>query len=144
MKEVAVSNKQSAVKATSPDQIGMKPETLDASKSYADKIPSVAAEKIMKEIGITAEQISPTGKGGRITKADVISTQQKPTSQATSPLQHSNTPTPKHSERNERREKMTMLRKKIAHEVHGVRLPARLPPLGRGVHHRPGHPRLRA
>lgn len=90
-----------------------------SSKSYADKVPSVAAEKMMKENSITAEQVQPTGKGGRITKADVITAKQKPTEQPktvqiTQPISQP-------GERSERREKMTMLRKKIAQRLVAVK-----------------------
>ena len=40
--------------------------------SYAKGIPSVAADKIIREKGISPSQVTPTGKGGRITKADVM------------------------------------------------------------------------
>lgn len=40
--------------------------------SHAKGYPSVAAAKIMKENGLSSNQISGTGKGGRITKQDVL------------------------------------------------------------------------
>ena len=99
-----------------------KQQPATAAKSYADKVPSVAAEKMMKENNITSEQVEPTGKGGRITKADVITAKEKPVTtqtESTSP-QHSITSSPT-GERNERREKMTMLRKKIAQRLVAVK-----------------------
>ena len=92
-----------------------KEQLASSPRSYADKLPSVAAEKIMKENNITAEQVQPTGKAGRITKADVITAKQNPT---TEPL---NNGTTQPGERNERREKMTMLRKKIAQRLVAVK-----------------------
>lgn len=54
-------------KAPSPDPV--KPA---AEKSYAAGTPSVAAAKIMSENGISSNQLSGTGKAGRITKQDVL------------------------------------------------------------------------
>ena len=43
-----------------------------AKKSYASGTPSIAAAKIMKENGISPNQLSGTGKDNRITKQDVL------------------------------------------------------------------------
>ncbi len=43
-----------------------------AKKSYASGTPSIAAAKIMKENGISQNQLSGTGKDNRITKQDVL------------------------------------------------------------------------
>ena len=75
---------------------------------YAKGIPSVAAEKIMREIGLTPSQILPTGKGGRITKADVIN----PATPAAKTVPGSRT---------ERREPMSMLRKRVAERLVSVK-----------------------
>ncbi len=137
-KESAVASKQSAEenksavgsqqlaeeknKSVAAEKSNIKVESSNAQKSYADKVPSVAAEKMMKEKNITDEDVQPTGKGGRITKADVITAQQNPAQQSQEPTpQHLNTSTPQHSERKERREKMTMLRKKIAQRLVAVK-----------------------
>ncbi len=52
-------------KTVSPDPV--------SKKSYATGTPSVAAAKIMKENGISSNQVNGTGKDGRITKQDVVS-----------------------------------------------------------------------
>lgn len=82
-------------------------EKADGNKNklYTEGIPSVAAEKIMRENGLTAAQVSPSGKGGRITKADVL--------QPVAPA--------KTGERIVRREKMTMLRKRVAERLVAVK-----------------------
>lgn len=54
-----------------------KPDPAPASKpdekeSYASGTPSIAAKKIMAENGIAASQVNGTGKDGRITKQDVV------------------------------------------------------------------------
>jgi len=125
-KATAGRSKQEAVVNKSPvgsEQLAkeQKPETSnlipETNKSYATKVPSIAAEKMMKENNIAATQIEPTGKSGRITKADVI------TAKANSATQQPINPTtqqPKNS-RAERREKMTMLRKKIAQRLVAVK-----------------------
>ena len=76
--------------------------------TYAAGIPSVAAEKLMRERGLSAEQIEGTGKGGRITKADVLN----PVAVSESGPAGS---------RNQRREKMTMLRKKVSERLVSVK-----------------------
>jgi 2-oxoglutarate dehydrogenase E2 component (dihydrolipoamide succinyltransferase) len=93
-----------------PQTSNLKPQT---DKSYATGIPSPSAEKMMKEKDISVEQITPTGKGGRITKADVLkSAIDQPTKISVTPPQGS---------RNERREKMTMLRKKVSERLVAVK-----------------------
>jgi 2-oxoglutarate dehydrogenase E2 component (dihydrolipoamide succinyltransferase) len=47
------------------------PEVSEKEKAPAESTASPAARKIMEERGLTPEQISGTGKGGRITKMDV-------------------------------------------------------------------------
>ncbi|MBL0105031.1 MAG: 2-oxoglutarate dehydrogenase complex dihydrolipoyllysine-residue succinyltransferase [Bacteroidetes bacterium] len=78
-------------------------------KNYAEGIPSVAAEKLMRERGLTAEQVNGSGKGGRITKADVLN-----------PVVAS-PETKVEGARNDRREKMSMLRKKVAERLVAVK-----------------------
>ena len=50
--------------APSPDPVNK--------SSYAAGTPSIAAAKIMAENGISSNQVNGTGKGGRITKQDVL------------------------------------------------------------------------
>ena len=82
----------------------------DEKENYTKGIPSVAAEKIMREKGLSASQITPTGKGGRITKADVLEPVAAGAAGAT-----------KKGSRTERREKMTMLRKRVAERLVAVK-----------------------
>jgi 2-oxoglutarate dehydrogenase E2 component (dihydrolipoamide succinyltransferase) len=87
-----------------------------AKESYASGTPSVAAEKIMREQSVGTADVKPTGKDGRITKADVMeSIRQKETAPKATPAPSAN------GSRNERREKMTMLRKKIAQRLVAVK-----------------------
>ena len=82
----------------------------DGKESYTKGIPSIAAEKIMREKGLSATQITPTGKGGRITKADVLE-----------PLAPATISYAKGGSRNEHREKMTLLRKRVAERLVAVK-----------------------
>jgi len=49
----------------------------DTDVSYATGVPSIAASKIMAENDISPEQIRGSGKSGRITKQDVVTTMTK-------------------------------------------------------------------
>ena len=75
---------------------------------YSKGIPSPAAEKLMREKNISGEQVTPTGKGGRITKNDVAEAKAQPGSDQP-------------GGRNSRREKMSMLRKKVAQRLVAVK-----------------------
>jgi 2-oxoglutarate dehydrogenase E2 component (dihydrolipoamide succinyltransferase) len=86
-------------------------------KSYAYGTPSVAAEKIMKENNITVQQVVSTGKGGRITKGDVLQAiQDTPKNVIPSVTKPSG-----QVSRERRTEKMTMLRKKLSQRLVAVK-----------------------
>ena len=85
---------------------------------YAKGLPSVAAQKLMDENGLAGQSMNATGKGGRVTKGDVLDVINNPI--AAAPSTTSNVKVPVGS-RNERREKMTMLRKKIAQRLVAVK-----------------------
>lgn len=91
-----------------PETKNLKPEIVS---SHADGVPSPVAAKMMKEKNISVEEIMATGKGGRITKSDVVEFLNK------SALKKIQTP----GSRGERREKMSMLRKKIAQRLVAVK-----------------------
>lgn len=80
-------------------------------KGYASGIPSPSAEKMLKEKNISASQIAGTGKDGRITKADVLQS-----SGITTTFSNGNA-----GSRNSKREKMTMLRKKVSERLVAVK-----------------------
>jgi 2-oxoglutarate dehydrogenase E2 component (dihydrolipoamide succinyltransferase) len=88
-----------AVPATTP---AAKP-----AKAAAAGIPSPAADKILREKGVQAAQVNGSGPGGRITKADAM---------AATPA-----PSQKPGSREERREKMSMLRKRVAERLVAVK-----------------------
>lgn len=82
-----------------------------AEKSYAAGTPSPAAAKIMSEKGISASDVQGSGPGGRITKSDVISLLANGFGgkQAAS------------SARDQKREKMTSLRRKLSQRLVSVK-----------------------
>ena len=101
-------------------------QPTEVSSSNAAGHPSPAAAKIMAEGGVTASNISGTGVGGRITKSDAESAVQNkaaapaaptppPTAKSSAPAP---TPTPVQAfSRNERREKMSRMRRTIARRL---------------------------
>jgi len=90
-------------------------------KVYSSGIPSPAAEKIMKETGVTADQIKGTGKGGRITKTDVLNPIPAATPATPATAAAAVVPAAVPGSRDKRREKMTMLRKKLAQRLVAVK-----------------------
>ena len=80
-----------------------------------------AARKLMTEHGVAAEQVTGTGKGGRITKADVektISDKEEKRASQPAPQQPATLDVPATpGEREERRVPMTRLRKRIAERL---------------------------
>ncbi|MFD2969778.1 2-oxoglutarate dehydrogenase complex dihydrolipoyllysine-residue succinyltransferase [Sphingobacterium bambusae] len=92
--------------------------------SYAAGTASPAAAKILREKGIDASTIKGTGKDGRITKEDAEKAQAKPAApKAESKPAAAAAPTAASvaGSRNERREKMTSLRKTIAKRLVSVK-----------------------
>jgi 2-oxoglutarate dehydrogenase E2 component (dihydrolipoamide succinyltransferase) len=93
-------------------------------KSYAAGHPSPAAAKILDEKGIASGQVQGSGVGGRITKDDAqkaLTPAAKPT-EGKAPAAPSGPPIiADGTSRNERREKMTSLRKTIAKRLVSVK-----------------------
>ncbi|MBO0933508.1 2-oxoglutarate dehydrogenase complex dihydrolipoyllysine-residue succinyltransferase [Fibrella aquatilis] len=104
--------------------------------TYAANYPSPAAAKILAEKGVEASQVQGTGVDGRITKGDALSASPAPAPApqpapapapqpalaaakpaATAPQ----APSPQPGSRNQRREKMTSLRKTIARRLVAVK-----------------------
>ncbi|HNI55791.1 MAG TPA: 2-oxoglutarate dehydrogenase complex dihydrolipoyllysine-residue succinyltransferase [Chitinophagales bacterium] len=93
---------------------------------YAGGHPSVAAKKLMDENNLTADAVKATGKDGRITKGDVLEAMKsgpaeaKPAAKTVSSSPALAVPVSGGS-REARREKMTMLRKKVAQRLVSVK-----------------------
>lgn len=101
-------SKEEKPKEDKPKEV--KPAEAAKSEGYASGTPSVAAAKMMKENNLKSENVQATGKGGRITKGDVLQTLQTPAAAQTAP-----------QSREQRREKMTMLRKKLSQRLVAVK-----------------------
>lgn len=94
-------------------------------KSYAAGHPSPAAAKIIDEKGMSAGQVQGTGVGGRITKDDAQKAQPSQ-DKASQPKEKSSVPSgppeiAASGNRNERREKMSSLRRTIAKRLVAVK-----------------------
>lgn len=88
------------------------PDPVDKS-SYAAGTPSIAAAKIMAENGISSNQVNGTGKGGRITKQDVLAGLSAGFDSAATQGWGGT--------RDQRPEKMSMMRRKIAERLVAVK-----------------------
>ncbi len=96
--------------------------TTSGSVSYASGTPSPAAAKILDEKGIPTNQVSGSGVGGRITKGDAVKAQASAPAKETKVAEPLTAPViTSGGSRNERREKMTSLRKTIAKRLVAVK-----------------------
>ncbi|HNR18468.1 MAG TPA: 2-oxoglutarate dehydrogenase complex dihydrolipoyllysine-residue succinyltransferase [Bacteroidia bacterium] len=94
-----------------------KADQAETAAKETQNIPSPSADKIMREKNISANQVTPTGKDGRITKGDVLEAAKS------TKLAEVAKSTPSFTgERNVRAEKMTMLRKKLSQRLVAVKL----------------------
>lgn len=110
----AASAPQAAAKAAPTTTPNPAPAPAKAEeKGYAAGHPSVAAKKIMDENNIRPDQVNGTGKGGRITKQDVVAAMAAGfPSEATQGWGGT---------RDDERKKMSMLRRKIAKRLVSVK-----------------------
>ncbi|GAB4015271.1 2-oxoglutarate dehydrogenase complex dihydrolipoyllysine-residue succinyltransferase [Spirosoma koreense] len=103
---------------------------------YAAHYPSPAAAKILDEKGVNAQQVQGSGVGGRITKEDALKTSPAPAQPAApapaasqaqaapaaaKPQAPSSEPAAPKGDRNQRREKLTSLRRTIARRLVAVK-----------------------
>ena len=114
---VAPPKEEAPVPSKEPDPAPAKPDPMpikaEESAGYASGHPSVAAKKIMDENNLRADQVNGTGKGGRITKQDVI--------QAMAAGIPSDAVQGWGGTRDVKREKMSMLRRKVAERLVSVK-----------------------
>lgn len=108
-KSTPAETRDSSAKPTQPTS-----KPADAPVTYSSGVPSPAAAKILKESGVESTQLKGTGKGGRITKADALSLPGNGTPQQSSGQESK---TIAASANATRREKMSMLRKKLAQRL---------------------------
>lgn len=113
----ATSEAPAATKDSAPTQIV---ETPTGEPGYAAGHASPAAAKILAEKGMSSSDVKGTGVGGRVTKEDAVKAEKPapaaPTKQAPSAPTKVNT-----GDRNQRREKMTNLRKTISRRLVSVK-----------------------
>lgn len=107
-------------KAEEPTQVK---EEIENSDSYAAGTASPAAAKILREKGIDPTSIKGTGKDGRITKEDAEKAQATPVAAKAEnkAVAESAAPVAVAGSRNERREKLTSLRRTIAKRLVSVK-----------------------
>jgi 2-oxoglutarate dehydrogenase E2 component (dihydrolipoamide succinyltransferase) len=105
-------SKAAAAAAPSPVAAAPNPDPIKPA-SYAAGSASPAASKILKESGVNAANVKATGKDGRITKQDVIAAMSA--GFATDAAQGWG------GSRDQSREKMSMLRRKIAERLVAVK-----------------------
>lgn len=94
-------------------------EPVESQQTYASGTASPAAAKILKEKGIDPKDVKGTGKDGRITKEDALNASTKPKSETKTESKETSTPTSSSGStstgnRDEKREKLSSLRKTIA------------------------------
>ncbi|MGV3587157.1 MAG: 2-oxoglutarate dehydrogenase complex dihydrolipoyllysine-residue succinyltransferase [Adhaeribacter sp.] len=97
--------------------------------AYAAGTPSPAAGKILSEKGINATDVAGTGRDGRITKEDALKAQSKPAAPAPAPAAPAAAPAAAQpasaggqvGNRNQRRERMSSLRKTVARRLVAVK-----------------------
>lgn len=103
--------------SSSPQAQASAESGADAEGNYAAGHASPAAAKILAEKGISADAVKGTGKDGRITKEDAEKAV-KPAVQASKQEEaKAETPAPVAGSRNERRERMSSLRKTVARRL---------------------------
>lgn len=92
-------------------------ENVAAATNYATGHPSPAAAKIMAEKGLSAEAVQGSGKDGRITKEDAQKAQPKAAVAAPAAAEQTTQP----MARQQRRERMSQLRKTVARRLVAVK-----------------------
>ncbi|MFZ4101847.1 MAG: 2-oxoglutarate dehydrogenase complex dihydrolipoyllysine-residue succinyltransferase [Sphingobacterium thalpophilum] len=92
-------------------------------KTYASGAPSPAAAKILAEKGIDPAAVNGTGVGGRLTKEDALSAAPAARTESAAPKAVAPAPSAKGiaGSRDERREKMSSLRKTVARRLVAVK-----------------------
>lgn len=101
-------------KAAAPEEEKKPAPTAEKKESYATGTPSPAAKKLMDENGVSSKQIKGTGVDGRITKQDVLEA-------LSSGFALGDEGKSWKGGREQRREKMSMLRRKVAERLVSVK-----------------------
>ena len=104
-------------KAVVADDKSAAPVAEKSEGSYASGTPSPSAGKILAEKGVDAGAVKGTGVDGRITKEDALKAEKSEAKPAAAPAKPAAAPAPVAApagSRNERRQKMSSLRKTVA------------------------------
>ena len=104
----AVQSEEKIEQAAAATEAGAAP-VVERQAPVQDQAPAV--RKALTETGINADEVTGTGRGGRITKEDVVNHQSKPAAAPVAPLSQAA------GERIEKRVPMTRLRKRIAERL---------------------------
>lgn len=104
----AVQSEEKVEQAAANTQAGAAP-VVERTQTVQDQAPAV--RKALNETGIAASDVAGTGRGGRITKEDVVNHQTKPVAANVTPLSVAV------GERIEKRVPMTRLRKRVAERL---------------------------
>jgi 2-oxoglutarate dehydrogenase E2 component (dihydrolipoamide succinyltransferase) len=109
--------------APSPQTEAPGAAATSANETYASGHASPAASKILAEKGVSPTAVSGTGKDGRITKEDAMSAQKPVAAPSPAPVAKAAEPTKAivAGARNERREKMSSLRKTVSRRLVAVK-----------------------
>jgi 2-oxoglutarate dehydrogenase E2 component (dihydrolipoamide succinyltransferase) len=105
--------------ATAPAVATPTPETTNTSANYATGFPSPAAAKILEEGQVSGDQVKGSGRDGRITKEDAQKAVENKPAPTPTPAVEKSAPTAIPAtttafSRNERRERLTRMRRTIA------------------------------
>ncbi len=92
-----------------------------ANETYATGHASPAAKKVLAEKGIDPKTIKGTGVDGRITKEDALAAQKTVPKKVEAPKETAAVEIPSAGSRNQRREKMTSLRRTVARRLVAVK-----------------------
>ncbi|WP_257656629.1 2-oxoglutarate dehydrogenase complex dihydrolipoyllysine-residue succinyltransferase [Parapedobacter lycopersici] len=107
---------------TAPQPASQPAAQAPVAANYATGTASPAAAKILREKGIEADALAGTGKDGRVTKADAEKASAgAPKAQESGKSAVTEAPKPVTGARNERREKLSALRKTIAKRLVSVK-----------------------
>jgi 2-oxoglutarate dehydrogenase E2 component (dihydrolipoamide succinyltransferase) len=123
--------------STSEAKPQAEPANTSSNGGYAQGHPSASAEKMRKEKGIEEGAMQGSGRGGRVTKTDVVNYSNQPKAEPTTPAAPKQEAAPKPktesrpipalptmshgANREDRREKMSNLRRKIADRLVAVK-----------------------
>lgn len=120
--KIEVTEGEPAASGSSEESSSPAPAVGSGNTNYATGHASPAASKILAEKGVSAESVKGTGKDGRITKEDAQSAQKTAApAKAESKSAEIAAPAPVSGSRNERREKMSSLRKTVARRLVSVK-----------------------